>query len=178
MKIINKEVGLSCQNCAPCLIAINFDHKYKTNTTKMKRNILLLFFILFIIKGFAIDGVIYNYDAAGNRILRKIGPVLLRSATVDPTEKLDSVMVEAEMGDMDVSVYPNPTRGALYVEVSGGDPKKDISMKLFSPQGANLQNIKNATPKSYINMSAYPSGWYVLRVHAGDKDLEFKVIKQ
>jgi len=143
----------------------------------MKNSFLIAFLFFFSIKGFATDKISYLYDAAGNRTLRKYEVELQRAAT-SPQQSLDSVMVEAIQGPLNVTVFPNPTKGALAVKITGLTPEEKISMSLYSPQGVQLQSIDIIEETTPINMSAYPSGWYILRIVANNKPLEFKIIKE
>jgi len=118
----------------------------------------------------------YTYDSAGNRISRQY-VVELRSATVPKAEGIDSTSVETFLDDLSVSVYPNPTKGALAVKVTNVPKDKKVLMKLYSPQGVQLQSIDIIEGTTPINMSTYSSGWYLLRVSTGEKALDFKIIK-
>jgi len=140
--------------------------------------LLLLFLGLYPMTGMAQNIVSYAYDNAGNRISRKI--VLLSS---NPTHvKKDTIVpapVEEQLGARKITVYPNPTKGALTVEIAGGNDKDEIQIVLISAQGIQLKALKAAdTGTTPVDMHLYPSGWYILRVKAGDKVTEFKIIKQ
>ena len=86
--------------------------------------------------------------------------------------------IEEQLGDRKILVYPNPTKGALAVEITGGSDKDDIRIVLISAQGIQLKNLKAITGITAIDMHIYPPGWFILRVLAGDKVTEFKIIKQ
>jgi len=149
-----------------------------THLHKTKNRILLILFLLsFLSTGIAQNIVSYAYDNAGNRISRKI--VLLSS---NPTHvKKDTIApapVEEQLGDRKITVFPNPTKGALAVEITGGSDKDDIHIVLFSAQGIQLKNLKVTNGTTAIDMHLYPAGWFILRVLAGDKVTEFKIIKE
>lgn len=149
-----------------------------THLHKTKNRILLILFLLsFLSTGIAQNIVSYAYDNAGNRISRKI--VLLSS---NPTHvKKDTIApapVEEQLGDRKITVFPNPTKGALAVEITGGSDKDDIHIVLFSAQGIQLKNLKVTNGTTAIDMHLYPPGWFILRVLAGDKVTELKIIKQ
>ena len=143
----------------------------------MKQLYLLLSFLLILSTGMAQSKVSYAYDLAGNRISRKVVDMNSNPSHVkkdsDPTQ-----VVTDQLGERKITVYPNPTRGALAVEISGGDAKDEIHLILYSAQGTQLQNLKVTATTTPVNMSAYPGGWYILRVQAGEKVTEFKIIKQ
>jgi len=142
----------------------------------MKHTILILFLILLSVKGFSIMKIAYRYDAAGNRISRQY-VVDLRSASVVKSENPDTIAIKNQLGEPEITVYPNPTKGALSVKISGSSEEQKIDMKLYSPQGALLKNIIKTSETTPIDMSSYPSGWYILRVIIDKKPVEFKIIK-
>jgi len=121
--------------------------------------------------------VSYAYDNAGNRISRKIvnitpPPSHAKKAVEDP------IPVEEQLGERKITIYPNPTKGSLAVEITGGSDKDELRIVLISAQGIQLQNLKAESGINPLDMHAYPPGWFILRVQAGDKMTEFKIIKQ
>lgn len=122
--------------------------------------------------------ITYTYDSAGNRTSRQYTIVQLRSATNPKTNADDTIPVKSGAEDFNVTIYPNPTKSTLTVKVSGGEANKKMILKLLSPQGTQLQVIDASLETTQINMSKYPSGWYILRVFANDKAVDFKIIKE
>ncbi len=120
--------------------------------------------------------VSYTYDQAGNRITRTI--TLNSAGAKQHTETTDSVVVKDMIGERTITVYPNPTKGALNIEITGGDDKSRIHLMLFNADGKRLQN-KTVQPGIHpIDMTAYPVAFYILKVQDGDKFTEYKIIKQ
>ena len=142
----------------------------------MKQLYLLFSFILILSSGMAQNIVSYAYDNAGNRISRKVVPLNSNPSHVKKSD--ESTPVVDQLGERKITVYPNPTQGALAIEITGGDTKDEIRFILFSAQGTQLQNLKVTATITPVNMSSYPVGWYILRVQAGEKITEFKIIKQ
>ena len=146
---------------------------------KMKHYYLLFSFLsLFSIAGIAQNqGISYAYDNAGNRISRKIVDLSLPQTHI----KRDSVApapVIDQLGERKITIYPNPTKGMLAVEITGGDDKDQLQISLYNTDGKQLQNRKVVSGSNSVNMATYPAGWYILRVQAGEKRTEFKIIKQ
>jgi len=150
----------------------------------MKKFYITLTLLMLVIIAMSAQNIVsYAYDYAGNRISRKV--VLLNS---NPSHiKRDTAAVtpvEEKLGDRKITVYPNPTKGALAVEISGGDNKPasaggdEITISLFSAQGVQLQSTTATPGKTPVEMTAYPPGWYVLRIKVGEKLTEFKIVKQ
>ena len=143
----------------------------------MKQTFYLLFlFVLFSTFYIAAQNTIsYTYDQAGNRISRTI---TLGPGNVKRHQPTDSVVIKETIGERTIKVFPNPTRGALGIEIQGGDPKQELRLQIYSGAGAVLYNQPATEGLNSIEMTAYPEGWYVLRVVAGEKQTEFKIIKQ
>lgn len=150
---------------------------YNKHIKNMKNVILFLLLLTFSIEGGLAQKIAYTYDAAGNRVSRQY-VVGLRSATVSKIEGIDSTLVEAFLDNWSVFVYPNPTKGALSVKVANVPKDKKVMIKLYSPNGLQLQNINVSDGINPVNMLSYVSGWYILRVHVGEKNIEFKIIKE
>ncbi|MFZ4454995.1 MAG: T9SS type A sorting domain-containing protein [Bacteroidales bacterium] len=142
----------------------------------MKQKHLLIYLLLLLSIGIrAQNKVSFDYDEAGNRISRKIVPII---SGVKSVFRPHSEPIVEEMGERKIIIYPNPTKGALAVEVTGGDPKDEVRIVLFSAKGVMLQNIAAKVGKTPMDLSTYADAWYILRVTAGENKTEFKVVKQ
>lgn len=150
------------------------NHFYKP----IQHFLLLLFLGIIPLWITAQSKVSYAYDYAGNRISRQV--VNLSTSPPHLKKQMDSIPapVKDKLGDRIISIYPNPTKGALAVEISAADSKDELSIALFSSQGVLLQSLAASSGKTPVEMSAYPPGWYILRVKAGEKLTEFKIVKQ
>ena len=141
--------------------------------------LLLFFLFVFSLLGKA-QTVSYSYDYAGNRISRKVvyisNPFHVKTDTT--AVKQLSKPIEDKIGDRVIKIHPNPTRGALAIDIAGGDTNEQLSITLYSAQGVQLIHRKIAEGLTPVEMSAYAAGWYILRVSAGSKVTEFKIIKQ
>jgi hypothetical protein len=138
-------------------------------------NILLVFFVLIcILPSLAVDKVVYEYDMAGNRTARRI-ITLQQAKRHQPT---DSVVIKESIGQRSIKVFPNPTRGALGIDIQGGDPKQVLRLVIYSGAGATLYNQPATEGLNPIDMTQYPQGWYVLRVVAGTEKREYKIVKE
>ena len=99
-------------------------HVYTT-----KHFYLLFSFLVLLTTVTQAQKVGYDYDMTGNRISRKV-------VNLDnPNQTETPVPVKNQLGERKITVYPNPTKGALAVEMTGGDQKDQMSLSLFSSQG-------------------------------------------
>jgi hypothetical protein len=144
----------------------------------MKKHIVFICALIGYISFALSQNIVYSYDAAGNRILRKyVTATLTRSAIASP-EQLDSTNVEAGIGEQKVTIYPNPTHGVIVVGISNYDPSLSTQFTLFTPDGKKIKTFSAQGERTSVEMSSYPSGWYLLRVDLGDNHMEFKIIKE
>ena len=139
--------------------------------------LMFLFLFSFSITSIAQDMVSYAYDNAGNRISRKIVPLNSNPTHAKKTVE-DQLPIVEQLGERKIAIYPNPTKGALAVEITGGNDKDALRIVLLSAQGIQLQTLKAEIGKTPVDMHLHPSGWYILRITVGEKVTEFKIIKQ
>ncbi|MDD2797644.1 MAG: T9SS type A sorting domain-containing protein [Bacteroidales bacterium] len=139
-----------------------------------QKQLLIYLFLLLSVCAKATDKVSFYYDEAGNRISRRV--VTLNQVKNNANPKPEPVA--EEMGERKVVIFPNPTKGNLAVEVTGGDPKDEVRIELYSAHGTLLQNLRAKLGKTPVDLSTYDATWYVLRVSAGTNRIEFKIIKQ
>lgn len=117
--------------------------------------------------------VTYAYDKAGNRIARII--TLTRSNTVN-----DSVLPpQSEMlGEMEIKIYPNPTRGQLRVEIGGLPENAEGSVAVYSMSGKLMYNQAVRSAFTEIDISGRPAGTYILKIVAAGKVTTWKIVKE
>jgi hypothetical protein len=136
-----------------------------------------LFLLLFLSLGVQAAGTIsYTYDAAGNRTSRTYKV----SAAVQMKKPFEEpVPIEEEkVGERTIRVYPNPTKGALGVEILGGDDKEKIRIQLYNIKGTQIQNLPVYSGINTINMFDCAAGTYVLRLVSEKETIEYKIIKE
>lgn len=149
----------------------------KTNYLTPGRLFTVLLCLSFLIVQLDAQTISYDYDSSGNRISRKV-------ITLSPppqgvkSSPVDSVVVAAIIGERQVLIYPNPTKGALGVDITGGDTEESIRLILYNGQGVMLYTTNATQGINIIEMSPFPKGWYILRVATEMKIEEFKIIKQ
>ena len=73
----------------------------------------------------------------------------------------------------EIVVYPNPTTGMLTIR---GDNMS--LLQLTDVQGRLLQTWRASDRTMQINLSAYPTGLYLLRIHGNKQSWTYKIIKQ
>lgn len=130
--------------------------------------------------------VSFKYDNAGNRTSRTI--VLPRTAQtsslksgIDSTylkEEIKENKLEEQIEGQKINIYPNPTHGALRVEIIGFDLSEQTAIQVYNLKGGLVITLTPLTGNDIVDLSAYPLGIYVLKIQLGEKVSEWKVIKE
>lgn len=119
--------------------------------------------------------VSFGYDAAGNRISRTI--VLAKTLTKAATT--DSIKPFTEMqGELQVKIYPNPTKGKLTVEITGSTRDVAELVAIYGIQGQLLLQQAASSSHTDLDISGQPAGTYILRINAGQKTTYWRIIKE
>lgn len=143
---------------------------------KHTKNIILItgLIILNIVAFSQETEVHYNYDASGNRMERQI--ITLPAQLGD--FNLDSLMVEEEILDYKVSIFPNPTRGGLKVLIAGEIDFEQSSISVFSMDGTLIYKKEPVEESNYIDLLSQAPGMYIMRLLIEGKLEAWKILKQ
>lgn len=135
---------------------------------------------------FAQTTISYDYDNAGNRTSRTI--VLPKSAQtsslksgVDSTylkEEIKDKKLEEQIAGQKINIYPNPTHGALRVEIIGFNLSEQTAIQVYNLKGGLVITLTPLTGNDIVDLSAYPLGIYVLKIQLGEKVSEWKIVKE
>jgi len=138
---------------------------------------ILLFFLITVCSQalYSQDKVLYGYDAAGNRISRKI-EIKLKSASA-PEEEEPAVYSEM-LSDIELKIYPNPTDGLLKIEIRNLPENQTANIWLYNMSGRLITSLKGITDFANIDISEQPIGTYLMKIVAGEYQTEWKIIKR
>ena len=150
----------------------------------MRKLSLLIILIGVIVYGFA-QGTLprtYDYDNAGNRILRTTLTVRQAVADEADTSFADVANTKQEpyyeeiVGGNNVKVYPNPTKGMVTLQfernvIAGSYRLADQSGKLLADGTLSSQTVT-------LNLSRYQNGVYLLTLTLDGQTDTWKIIKQ
>lgn len=132
-------------------------------------SIIFLLFITITIKG---QSITYTYDKAGNQTNRTALLSLNANQATTEIESLNNTLFENT-----IHVYPNPTKGDLFLEFSDQIEKSgEVSIKDISGRTIFRENITQS--KIYFNLSSYSSGIYILSINIDGKSINQKIVKK
>jgi hypothetical protein len=136
----------------------------------------------------------YDYDDAGNRILRKMltiynappaPPDSLQvtsdelQVTSDESQELRSEQFFVEkVAQVEIKIYPNPTTEKITLEISNLENLSEGVFKLYSLNGQLLQEQPVHSITTTVSLAGMPAGAYILKVQINDQIEDWKIIKQ
>ena len=115
--------------------------------------------------------IVYEYDAAGNRVIRKV--LEMRSTHGSFS---DTTFYVDRFGVSELKIFPNPTHGIIHVETTDNDTLCRI--RFFNSIGEVLLDLDGKTPRFDIDLNGYPSGVYFVEIATGGEKTTWKIIKQ
>lgn len=121
----------------------------------------------------------FTYDAAGN-LTQRTYVVNMQASQARKNvnnDNTDSTNVVALSDKLKVTIFPNPTKGELKIQVSGVENNAEVDLALYNPNGQVLLRQKGQQGLSEMDLSGYPAGWYLLKVQSGTTVLNFKIVK-
>jgi len=157
--------------------------------TIMKKFTLFLITLLFGFSGIA--QVTYTYDATGNRIRREI---ILKSAEIPQDSAAVSQIpvigeepkavdfgnpaLEETFNELQVSLYPNPTQGAVYFKLNRLPEDEKPELELWGPTGTLIGKSKITGLVTRINLWEKPAGIYLVKTTLEGQPVTWKIIKE
>ncbi|MFV0377412.1 MAG: T9SS type A sorting domain-containing protein [Mangrovibacterium sp.] len=118
----------------------------------------------------------FEYDGSGNRKLRTI--TLSTSPTMaSKSQMLEPEELKTELGDQEIRIYPNPTKGLLRIDIPNLDGT-NITLDIFDSHGRLLIRKDAQAIGNQLDLSAYPSGMYLLLIRTENDKQEWKIIKE
>ena len=145
----------------------------------------LSFFLLFVTVACIAQGNLprtYDYDNAGNRILRTTVPLRQAIAADSDTSFADTsnnkqeLYYEEFVGENNVTVYPNPTKGMVTLQFD--KPAKTGLYRLSDLSGKLLSDGTITNPIVTLDLSRYENGVYLLTLTLDGQTDTWKIIKQ
>jgi hypothetical protein len=120
--------------------------------------------------------IVYEYDAAGNRVLRK-NEVSMQAKKANADEQTTDIF-EEELPEMKISIFPNPTKGILQIEISNANTLQGVEIRLYNPQGALIRQLSNLSEMTTLDISEQSGGIYIMQIVLNDNEIStWKIIK-
>ena len=92
-------------------------------------------------------------------------------------EFLDNFYTD-RLNESDVVIFPNPTRGALAVEIRNMNPNIPHQITVFALNGSVIFRKNDIGSFTEIDLSSQPRGTYLLRISSQDTSITWRIIKK
>ena len=139
------------------------------------------------------EAIEFKYDAAGNRTERHV--IELKAPEKNQEERYknqelqngDEVVYEERLGDMEVSLFPNPTKGELTISIrqttahmAGAQDSGQTNgrIEVFSVAGEKVFEQNEIGNETNVDLSDLPDGVYVLNIFVGEMTSTWKIVKE
>lgn len=153
------------------------------------------------------DRITFGYDLAGNRISRVIPMQSFASIASDSTfvameeqitegslnpekieekveseeeftEEEESLIYSERVNEMEILIYPNPTKGLIRIEFLKLPEDTEATLYLYDMAGKLIAVKEKVTDYTEIDITDEPDGIYILKIIAGEEQTEWKIIKK
>lgn len=137
----------------------------------------------------------FTYDMTGNRVTRnkvihmvdtisktkssvdevvgEIVPEVTEDTTVNEIPKYEEILTE-----MKITIFPNPTKGMLQIDITGGEISKEAKIHIYNQTGALVRQVNGVSGSNVVDISSQPAGIYLLRITLSKDSVSvWKVIK-
>jgi hypothetical protein len=166
------------------IVEINITFAKKIKITVMKK-IITLCLVFISVLGYAQVKLTFEYDAAGNQIVRKICANCTVSRNANETAKEFSKLKEKDLEKFFpqdvISYYPNPVKEELYLKWDIINNNKVSEIQVYTITGQLVRSYAKLDNQNNFVMAfqSYPEGIYTLLLLYTDGDQKsIKIIKQ
>lgn len=132
--------------------------------------------------------VSYSYDAAGNRTTKTVvlTKTMKKMAQPDTVFAAESAAVTTDLGELqnevlgqaEIKIYPNPTKGALRVDVNKPELADVCRIAVFDGNGRLVKALNSLTNSNQIDLSEAAHGIYFMRITIGNESTTWRIIKE
>jgi len=96
-------------------------------------------------------------------------PSKLKSFSGETSAKEDVATTEMPkyedvLADFKITIYPNPTKGLLRVDITGVEIPKDARIYIYNVQGAIVRQLTGISVSNELDISAQPAGSYIIKI--------------
>lgn len=125
----------------------------------------------------------YEYDNAGNRIVRKVIELPMPNNMYNDTESnnvchVDNIYYIDNVQDYTIKIYPNPTSSLIYVDIEGDNADKNATLSVYNISGSLLHTKQITGNSTIVDLSNYPVGAYLVIMQLKNEKTTWKVLKK
>jgi hypothetical protein len=147
----------------------------------MKINKILLLLIGLLFAGLLqaqTKKIEYRYDAAGNREWREVITISGKKNSAAYSSTVKIPIYSDWLDKMKITIYPNPTLGQLTIDIANIPTDAIGEITIHNTEGKAMKQIKKLNATNQLDLSAFPTGIYILSIASGPKTCEWKIVKE
>ena len=120
------------------------------------------------------DRISYYYDNAGNMTQSQRQ---IRVSDAENGSSRDTIPLMESLSSHRITIYPNPTKGQLNVEITGKEIPERSSITLNNMHGVIIYSNDEPEQQNHIDLTSQPNGLYILIIRIDSETSTWKVIK-
>ena len=140
----------------------------------------------------------FTYDAAGNRTERHVIEFKEPDKSMEQRaggleqgvgsieyKSIDEPVYKDKLGDIEVSIFPNPTKGELVIRHTNehgagaqGSGQTNGRIEVFTLTGERVIQKDNIAVETTLDISKLPKGTYVLKILLDEHCSTWKIVKE
>lgn len=126
---------------------------------------------------------IYEYDNAGNRMVRKVIELpapdnIYHDTASDSICHIDSSYYIDNVQDYTIKIYPNPTSSRIHIDIEGDNTDKNATWSVYNISGSMLYSGQVTGNSTTIDLSNCSVGVYLVIMQLKDEKTTWKVLKK
>ena len=114
---------------------------------------------------------------AQNRLTRQKEIVIQTRGALSDDEGGPSTY-EEKLSETKVTIYPNPTRGILKIDISGVEKFENARISLYDLTGTLLQQWGSISQSNMVDISDRTPGMYIMQIVYNGNTSSWKIVKE
>ena len=156
--------------------------KDKRISKRISKRVALIFLLSVVLSMWAgldicAQRIKYTYDNAGNRLTRQKEIVIQTRGALSDDEGEPSTY-EEKLSETKVTIYPNPTRGILKIDISGVEKFENARISLYDLTGTLLQQWGSISQSNMVDISDRTPGMYIMQIVYNGNTSSWKIVKE
>lgn len=131
----------------------------------------------------------YGYDAAGNRILRKVVEIPEQKSLISNVDSIQAQEIAQDsnkkqekyyvdnLGNFSLKVFPNPATSVVNIDILNTNTRIEGNIMVYNASGALLTTKQINTSHIELDVSTYSKGNYFAVININGEKTHWKIIK-
>ena len=104
--------------------------------------------------------------------------IVVQTSGVLSDDEGEPSIYEEKLSETKVTIYPNPTRGMLKVDISGVEKFENARISLYDLTGTLMQQWGSISQSNAVDISDRTPGMYIMQIVYNGNTSSWKIIKE